>query len=70
MSTESTKISPADIEAKFREMQGQVDSVANDSKKKAAIAGTIGAVLLLLVIYLMGQRAGRRKSTVVEIRRV
>ena len=68
--TESTKISPADIEAKFREMQGQVDSVAGDSKKKAAVGGTALAVLLLVIIYLMGQRSGKRKSTVVEIRRL
>ena len=64
------KISPADIEAKFRDIQGQVDSVAEDGKKKAAIAGTIGAVLLLLVIYLMGRRSGVRRSTVLEIRRL
>jgi hypothetical protein len=68
--TETSKISPADIEAKFREMQGQVDVVAADSKKKAVIAGSAFAVLLLLVIFLMGQRSGKRKSTVVEIRRL
>lgn len=68
--TESTKISPADIEAKFREMQEQVDTVAGDSKKKAAVAGSTLAVILLFVIYLMGQRSGKRKSTVVEIRRL
>ncbi len=69
-STPSAKISPADIEAKFRDIQGQVDSVAEDGKKKAAIAGLVGAVLLLLVIYLMGRRSGVRRSTVLEIRRL
>jgi hypothetical protein len=68
--TDTNKISPADIEAKFREMQGQVEAVTNDSKKKVAIGGTALAVLLLLVIYLAGQRSGKRKSTVVEIRRL
>jgi hypothetical protein len=61
-STPTAKISPADIEAKFRDIQGQVDAVAEDGKKKAAIAGTIGAILLLLVIYLMGRRSGVRRS--------
>ena len=37
--TETTKISPADIEAKLRDVQGQVDTVKNDSKKKALIGG-------------------------------
>lgn len=68
--TDSTKISPADIEAKFRDMADQVDSVAQDSKKKAAVAGSAFAVLLLLLIYVMGKRNGKRQSTVVEIRRL
>ena len=38
------KISPNDIETKFRDIQGQVDSVAEDGKKKALIGGGVGAV--------------------------
>ncbi len=68
--TDSTKISPADIEAKFRDIADQVDTVASDSKKKAAIAGTAFAIVLMLVIYIMGKRNGKRQSTVVEIRRL
>lgn len=68
--TDPTKITPADIESKFREIQGQVDTVAEDSKKKAVIAGTIGAIILLTIIYVMGQSSGRKKSTVLEIRRL
>ncbi|MEZ5229675.1 MAG: hypothetical protein R2710_24325 [Acidimicrobiales bacterium] len=44
--------------------------MANDSKKKAAVAGTVFAVLLMLLIYILGKRNGRRQSTVVEIRRL
>jgi hypothetical protein len=68
--TETTKISPADIEAKLRDVQGQVDTVKNDSKKKALIGGAASGVILLLIIFLLGQRAGKRKSTVLEIRRL
>lgn len=68
--TDSTKISPADIEAKFRDMADQVDTVAQDSKKKAAVAGSAFAVVLLLLIYVLGKRNGKRQSTVVEIRRL
>lgn len=68
--TDSTKISPADIEAKFRDIADQVDTVANDSKKKAAVAGTAFAVILMILIYVMGKRNGKRQSTVVEIRRL
>lgn len=68
--TDTTKITPADIESKFREIQGQVDTVAEDSKKKLAIAGTVTAIILLTIIYLMGQSSGKKKSTVLEIRRL
>ena len=68
--TDTSRISPSDIEAKLRDVQGQVDSVAGDSKKKAAIGGGVLAVLLLLVIYMMGRNAGKKKSTVLEIRRL
>ncbi len=70
MTDASAKISPDDIEAKFRDIQGQVDGVAEDSKKKVAIGGAVGAVLILLLIYILGQKAGKKKSTVLEIRRL
>ena len=68
--TDSSKITPADIEAKLRNVQGQVDAVKEDSKKKMGLIGGGVAVLLLLVIYLMGRKAGKKKSTVLEIRRL
>ena len=68
--TEAADITPADIEAKFRDIQGQIDVVAEDGKKRLAVAGSIVAVILVLVVYLIGQRSGKRKSTVLEIRRL
>jgi len=68
--TETTPITPADIEAKMRDIQGQVDTVAEDGKKKAALGGSVVAILLLLIIYTLGRNAGKKKSTVVEIRRL
>lgn len=67
--TEPARITPADIEAKFREVQGQIDVVTEDSKKRAVLAGSVVGVLLLFIVYLLGRRAGKRKSTVMEIRR-
>lgn len=67
---DKTKITPADIEAKLRNVQGQVDSVKEDSKKKMALVGGGLLVIVLLVIYLMGRKAGKKRSTVLEIRRL
>ncbi len=64
------KITPADLESKFREVQGQVDTVADDSKKAAVIGGSVAAVLLVIIFYVLGRRAGTRNSTVVQIRRL
>jgi hypothetical protein len=68
--TEATEITPADIEAKFRDIQGQIDVVSDDSKTVLAAGGAVAAVILLLVVYILGRKAGRKKSTVLEIRRL
>jgi hypothetical protein len=70
MSTEPTRITPADIEAKFREVQGQIDVVADDSKKRLTLVGAVLGILALFIVYVLGRRTGKRKSTVVEIRRL
>lgn len=68
--TEAADITPADIEAKFRDIQGQIDVVADDSKKTLALGGIVAAVILFLIVYVLGRRAGKKRSTVVEIRRL
>jgi hypothetical protein len=60
----------SDIEAKLREIRGEVDSTATAAKPAAmAVAGVV-VVALLAGAYLLGRRKGKKKSTVVEIRRV
>jgi hypothetical protein len=68
--TETAGITPADIEAKFRDIQGQMDVVAEDSKKKVALAGAALTVILLLIVYVVGRNAGKKTSSVLEIRRL
>lgn len=68
--TEANRITPADIESKFREIQGQVDSVAEEGKERAMPVAVAAAAVLVIVVYLMGRRSGKRRSTVVQIRRI
>jgi hypothetical protein len=64
------KITPEQIEAKFRGLVDDVEQRAQVGKQKA-VPFVIGAgVLVLLLAYLLGKRVGRKKSTVVEIRRI
>lgn len=63
-------ITPADIEAKFREIQGQLGDAAEGGKRTLAMVGAAGAVVVILAVYVMGRRSGRKRSTVLEIRRI
>jgi len=66
----ASKISPDDLEGKLRAFQGDIQSKV-DSKKNTMIAVGAGAVtLLLIVFFLMGKRSGKKKTTLVEIRRI
>jgi hypothetical protein len=59
-----------DLEAKFRELQGEVDDTVEQSMGMVVIAGVAVAVGLLAVAFLIGRRRGRKRTTVVEIRRL
>jgi hypothetical protein len=64
------KVTKADIEAKLRDIRGDVDETAEAVRPYLLIAGAVGAVVLLGAAYLLGRRKGKKKTTVVEIRRV
>jgi hypothetical protein len=68
--TTNGRITRADIESKLKEMRGEVQETAEAAKVPImAIAGGVAAAVVVLA-FLLGKRRGRRKSTVVEIRRV
>jgi hypothetical protein len=67
---EGAHVSRDDIESKLREIRGEVDDVGDTSRDYAVIAGVVAAVVIVGIAYLMGRRKGKRRSTVVEIRRV
>ncbi len=70
MSTEQAPISKNDIEAKFREIKDEVDNVTGSAKQRAIPAAAAGGLLLALLFYLLGKRVGKKRSAVVEIRRI
>ena len=70
MSEQQGRITRGDIEVKLHEMRGDVEETAQEAKTPLlAIAGGV-AVAIVIVAFMLGKRRGRRKSTVVEIRRV
>jgi hypothetical protein len=63
-------ITRADLESKFREIQGGAD-VGPSAPKGVGIAAIVGAAVVAVVIaYLVGRRKGRKRRTFVEVRRV
>ena len=68
--SDGMRISRSDIESKLREIRGEVDAVGESSKTIALAAGAAVCVAVVSFAYLMGKRKGKRKTTVVEVRRV
>jgi hypothetical protein len=64
------KITRDDIEAKLRELQGDVSERA-EAAKVPAVAIAVGvAVVTIAAAYFLGRRKGKRRQTVLEIRRI
>jgi hypothetical protein len=63
-------ITRADIEAKLREIGGEVDDTVANTKQLVLAAGIALGVLVVASAFLLGRRRGKRLTTIVEIRRV
>lgn len=68
--TEQAPISRNDIENKFREIKTEVDTVTTGAKDKAIPAAVAGGLLIMIIFFLLGKRVGKKKSAVVQIRRI
>ncbi len=64
------KITRDDLEAKFADLQSGIQGTARSKKSTLITAAGVGAVLLVLIVFLLGKRSGKRTTTLVEIRRV
>lgn len=64
------KVTPDDIKAKLTEIRSEMDSTTEKARVTMTYVA-VGAVIAAVVLaFLMGRRKGRRRSTLVEIRRV
>ena len=70
MSPAGQKITRDDIEAKFRELTGEVSQEVASPRSQAITVGLAVGVALVAVVFLIGRRNGRRRSAVVEVRRI
>jgi hypothetical protein len=68
--TTPKRITPDDIEAKFREIQGEVNEVEREALDYAVIVVAAVAVTVVVAAFLLGSRRGRKRRAIVEIRRI
>ena len=60
-------ITKSDIEAKLRELSGEVEEVKEGRRLQPYL---LGAAAVIVVAYRLGLRRGTRHSTLLEIRRI
>ena len=63
-------VTRADIAAKLREIRGEVDQATDTARPYALAAGIAAAVVVVGLVYSLGRRKGKKRTTVVEVRRV
>jgi hypothetical protein len=70
MSPDQPRITRDDIEAKFRELTGEASDEIESTRSQVVTVGLAVGVALVAVVFLIGRRNGRRRSAVVEVRRL
>jgi hypothetical protein len=64
------KITRDDLEAGLRQLQGGARQKVVDKKKAIATGAGIGVALVLFIVFMLGKRAGNKRTALVEIRRI
>jgi len=64
------RVEISDIQAKLQEIRGETDQRIEKAVPYAVLGGIGGAILLIVLAFLLGRSRGRRKATWVEIRRL
>ncbi len=62
-------ITREELEDKFQALQDELQFKVADKKSSIAAALAIGGSLIVVLSYMLGRRRGRKRRSVVEIRR-
>lgn len=73
MTTNSTipnaRISREDIEGKLRAFQGDIQGKLGEKKNTMLAVGSAVGAVLIVVVFLLGRRSGKKRTTYVDVRR-
>jgi hypothetical protein len=70
MTVANKPITRDDLEAKLRELEGGVEETKESALSTAITVGAVVAVGVIAVAFMLGRRRGRKRTTVVEVRRI
>ena len=70
MNAQPQPIRRSDLEAKMRELQGEVTETREAATTTLVTVGAIVAVGVIAVAFYLGRRKGKKRMTVVEVRRI
>ena len=73
MSAQRSTLNPigrGDIEKKLRELQGGVTDTRESATSTLITVGAVVAVGVIAVAFFLGRRKGKKRTTVVEVRRI
>src|SRR3546814_3286788 len=63
-------IRKSDLEAKFRELQGEVDDTKESAASMLLTVGAVVVVAVIAVAFFAGRRKGKKRTTLVAVRRL
>ena len=70
MAESPKRVSRDDLESKFRSFQAGINTTVENSKQTLLAGAAVGGFVLLVLVFLIGKRSGKKKTTLVEIRRL
>ncbi|MET0146714.1 MAG: hypothetical protein ABW328_18280 [Ilumatobacteraceae bacterium] len=65
-----TTITRDDLQRSFQSLQDGVRGEVDDKRNTLLTGVGIGGLVIVILIFLLGRRSGKKKTTFVEIRRV
>lgn len=68
-SNQAPRITRDDIESRFREIQGEVVAVEDEARSSLAAVVVVAGAVIVVLAFALGSRRGRKRRTIVEVRR-
>ena len=68
-SNSQLRITKEELTSKFQSLQDDFQGRASDKKQSIIAAAGIAGAVVVVIAYLLGRRGGRKRRSVVEIRR-